>query len=97
MIGSKRLRKAVSHSVFWALNACILAVVLAIGCDGSSGASSSADAGDTDSQTDGLDTEAAGPSTCLECHLDEDALIASLEADPLPEEDKEEEESTGEG
>jgi hypothetical protein len=36
----------------------------------------------TELQPDALDR--VYPTTCLDCHLDRDALIASLEADPLP-------------
>ena len=86
-------REALGLVTAFAAAAALLAVA-AIGCD-ESGADPQADAGDTDTATD--DAGAAGPSTCLGCHTDEEALLASLEADPLPEEEEDEEESTGEG
>jgi hypothetical protein len=72
----------------------LVAIALVVlGCDESTDTEPQADAGDTDVDGGGDDN----PSTCVTCHSQEEALIASLEADPLPEEEEEEEESTGEG
>ncbi len=54
-----------------------------------------------DTDPDGGNINDAGPDggparSCISCHLSEDALVASLEADPLPE-PEEDPESTGEG
>lgn len=77
----------------------IIAILIALplafsiaGCDDDDDTVADAgDAGDVDD--DGGPSPAA---TCIECHLDKEKLLASLEIDPLPEEE-EEEESTGEG
>jgi hypothetical protein len=65
-----------------ALGMAMLALA-APGCDESESAEPVTDAGDTDT----LDAGPDGPSTCVACHSFEEALVASLEADPLPEEE----------
>jgi len=76
--------------------AAVLVVMSAIalsGCD-DTGSDALADGGEDGGADDsGVQSPAA---TCIACHLDKEALQASLEADPLPEEE-EEPESTGEG
>ena len=69
----------------------IIMSLAAAGCDDDT-SEEEPDGGDTEDA--GMD---AGPArSCISCHLDRDMLEASLEADPLPEEDTDEE-STGEG
>ena len=63
------------------------------GCDDDDDNNTVADAGDAGDVDDGGPSPAA---TCIECHLDKEKLLASLEIDPLPEEE-DEEELTGEG
>ena len=54
------------------------------------------DAGEDASVDASDDSGTADGFTCLECHIDEDLLIADLEADPLPE-PEDPPESEGEG
>jgi hypothetical protein len=75
-------------AVFGAISAIALA-----GCD-DGGSDASADAGGDGGADDGGVQSPA--ETCIACHLAKEALLASLEADPLPEEE-EDPESTGEG
>ena len=85
------MKKITTLSLMILLFAASLVVINA--CDSEekdvdAGEDASVDASDDSGTPDGF--------TCLECHIDEDLLLADLEADPLPE-PEDPPESEGEG